>query len=227
MMKNKPLRLITVLSLSGMALSLTAWAIAPNPGQSRQATQTDGAKRQTLREIARDRDVEVEVPEMESTTQYGELRILAKQAEAIVVGRIINQESFFDGDDHIVTTYRLDIQRVLKHTKLNGPLGAGDEPPAPLVTPLKVARPGGMVLINGHRASRNLKGSEALTSGSDALLFLWWSPAYKAYTLAGGISGAFLIDWELRLRPLGSRPGMLKYNHATLDAVIAEVLATQ
>ena len=226
-MKNKLLRLVTVLTLSGMALSLTAWAIASNAQQGGPATQTDGAKRQTLRDIARNRDVEVEVSEGENSAEYGDLRLLAKHAEAIVVGRLINEASSFDGDDHIITTYSLDIQRVLKHTKLNAPLGAGDEPPAPLVTPLKFVRPGGIVMVNGHRASRRLKGSEPLQPSRDVLLFLWWSPAYKAYTLAGGVSGAFLIDGELRLKPLASKRGMLKYDGGTLDAIIDEVLATQ
>lgn len=223
-MKNKLMRLVTVLTLSGIALSLTAWAIAQ---KGEPVTQRDGTKRQTLRDIARERDVEIDVAEGENSTEYGDLRLLTKHAEAIVVGRVISEESSFDGDDHIITTYQLAIQRVLKHTKLNGPLGAGDEPPAPLSTSLKFVRPGGSVLVNGHRASRRSKGTEALQPSRDVLLFLWWSPSYKAYTLAGGVSGAFLIDAELRIRPLASKRTMLRYDGSTLDSIIDEVLATQ
>jgi hypothetical protein len=221
-MKNRLLRFVTVLTLSGMALSLTVCAIALDPQQAGQAVQRDGAKRQTLRDIARDRDIEVEGSEEKNSAEYSDLRLLTKHAEAIVVGRVIKEESSFDGDDHIITAYRLDVQRVLKHTKLHAPLGVGNEPPAALVTPLKFVRPSGIVLVNGHRASRKLKSSEAIQPSSDVLLFLWWSPAYKAYTLAGGVSGAFLIDGDLRLRPLASKRGMLEYG-GTLEAVIDEV----
>lgn len=223
-MKNKVLRLVTLITLSGIALSLTAWAIAQ---KGEPVTQRNGTKRQTLRDIARERDVEVEAAEGENDAEYSDLSLLAKHAEAIVVGRVISEESSFDGDDHIITTYQLNIQRVLKHTKLNGPLGAGDEPPAPLGSSLKLVRPGGSVMVNGHRATRKSKGTEALQPSRDVLLFLWWSPSFKAYTLAGGPSGAFLIDAELRLRPLTSKPKLLKYDGSTLESVIAEVLATQ
>lgn len=83
----------------------------------------------------------------------------------------------------------------------------------------------GAVLVNGRRATSKLKGSEPLKPGRDFLLFLWWSPAYKAYTLAGGVSGAFLIESEQRLRPLGSKPGMRKYGGSGLQTLIDEVLS--
>lgn len=226
-MKNRLLRALTVLTLSGLVLSLAAWAIASSAPQDKQPSQADRTKPKSLREIARERDVDADVPEMENTAEYNDLRVLARDAEAIVIGRVIDEESTFDGEDHIVTSYRLEVQSVLKHTKLNGPLGVGDEAPAPLVTPLKLARPGGVVQVGGRRAALKLKGSEPLKPGRDFVFFLWWSPAYKAYTLAGGVSGAFLIDMDQRLKPLGSKAGMRKYDGGRLQAVIDEVSANQ
>lgn len=224
-MKIGSIRMMTVLALSGIAFSLAVWATASERQQGSPVSQTDRAKRKTLRDIARDRDVEIEVPDLENSVEYGDFGLLASHAEAIVVGRLIEEQSAFDGDDHIVTTYSLNVYRVIKDIKLNAPLSVGDEPPAPLLTPMRFVRPGGTVLVNGHRASRKLKGSEPLKTGNDVLLFLWWSPAYKAYTLAGGLSGALLIDQDLRLKSLSSKRGMLKYNGNSLDAVIDEVLA--
>jgi hypothetical protein len=223
---NMLMRTLAVLSLSGLAL-LTTWAIGSSAQPKTQATQPVGTKLNTLREIAKERDVEVEVPEMESTTEYEDLGLLAKQAEAIVVARLIDEESAFDGDDHILTSCRLDVQRVLKQTQLNAPLGIEAELPAPLVGPLKVVRPGGVVVVNGRRATSRLKGSEKLKPGRQFLFFLWWSPAYKAYTLAGGVSGVFLIEADQRVKPLGLKEGMRKYEGNNVQAVIDGVLTPQ
>lgn len=227
-MKNKILRSVTLITLTGLVLSLTAWAISSVPQRDAQATQQTGSPRpKTLRDLARERDIEVEAPLSETHVEYGDFRLLAKHAEAIIVGRITEEKSSFEGDNYIVTNYQLDVQRVLKLTRLNGPLREGQEPPAPLVTPLKLARIGGVVEVNGHRASQKLKGSEPLKPGSDFLLFLWWSTNHKAYILAGGVSGAFLIDGEQHLKPLGREPGIRKYDGRTLQVVIDEILANQ
>jgi hypothetical protein len=226
-MTNKILRSVMVLTLAGLALSLTAWAIASAPQQGGQAAQNAGQKRKTLRDIARERDVEFEVSAEELDNEYSDLRHLAKDAEAIIIGRITDEESSFSSDDHIVTAYQLDVLRVIKDTRLNAPLMSGQEPPAPLVTPLKLVRTGGTVLVNGHRATGRLKGAERLKPGNDYLLFLWWGPNSKAYMLAGGVSGAFLIDGEQRLSPLGSMKGMLKHKGGDLQAVVDEVTANQ
>src|SRR5215213_1558641 len=112
-MTNKLLRSVTVLTLAGLASSLTAWAIASAPRQGGQVTQTEGRKRKTLRDVARERDVEFEVSAEELNNEYSDLRLLAKHAEAIIIGRITDEESSFSSDDHIVTAYRLDVLRVI------------------------------------------------------------------------------------------------------------------
>ena len=99
--------------------------------------------------------------------------------------------------------------------------------PAPLVTPLKFVREGGAVNVNGHRVSKKLKGSEALRAGQDYALFLHWSREFKAYFLAGGVSGAFLIEDGSRVKPLGADKGLLRHDGQSLEALVAEVLAAQ
>ena len=226
-MKNKIIRSLTFLTLAGIILSLTAWAIASSRHQNSAATQADSPRRKSLHEIAQARDVEIDVPELENMIEYEDIRILAKHAQAIVIAQLTDEESAFDGGDHILTSYRLNVQSVLKPTELNAPLGVGDESPAPLVTPVKLVRPGGVVMVGGHRANSKLKGSEPLKPGGRFLLFLWWSPSYKAYTLAGGVSGAFLIGPDQHLKPLGSKAGIRKYDGDHLQAVLDEVLTSR
>lgn len=227
-MKKRLLRPVTLIALTAAALSLTAWAIASAPRQSPQAAQTGETKRKTLRDIARERDVEIQATEGELDGEYDDLHRLAKHAEAIVVARVTDaQSSFGDGGDYIHTTYNLDVLRVVKDTQLNAPLMAGQEPPAPLMTPLKLVRPGGTVMVNGHRATQALQGGDRLKPGNDFLLFLWWSPNFKTYLLAGGISGAFLVNADQSLSPLGTKAGMLKHKGGGLQAVIDEILAAR
>lgn len=224
-MKTKLLRSVTITTLAGLALSLTAWAIASTPAQ---APQTDKTKRKTLRDLAHERDVDVQELEDERSVEYEDLRTLAKHAEAIVVARVTDvQSSFTDGGDYIITTYQLDVRRVVKEMHLSAPLMADQPQPAPLSTPLKLVRPGGTVLVNSYRATQALKGGDHFKTGKDLLLFLWWSPAYNSYTLAGGVSGAFLVDGGQRLSPLGTKAGMLKYKGGGLQAVIDEILTAQ
>jgi len=219
-MKKRLLRPVTLLILTAAALSLTAWAIASAPRQSPQAAQTDETKRKTLRDIARERDVEL-VSHSEDEAEYADLRSLARDAEAIVVGRVTTAEAAFDGDNAIVTNYSVEVERVVKDTKLNAPLKAGQPQPAPLVTPLKLVRAGGEVSVNGHRASQRFEG-ESLAAGGEYVLFLWWSPSSNAYYLAGGSSGGVLVR-DGRVEPLG-KSAKPKFAGRGLESFLSEVL---
>jgi hypothetical protein len=224
-MKNRLLRPVTLLALTAAALSLAAWGIASTARPPAQAAQTDETKRKTLRELARERDVELE-SHSESEAEYDDARQLARAAEAIVVGRVSAAEAAFDGDNSIITTYSVEVERVIKDTQLKAPLRAGQPQPAPLATPLKLMRAGGEVNINGHRASQRFEG-KTLAAGNRYLLFLWWSPYFNAYYLAGGSSGAFLLDGAQHLSPLGSKAGLLRYRGGRLEATLDEILADQ
>jgi hypothetical protein len=224
-MKNRLLRPVTLIALTAAALSLTAWAIASAPRQSPQAAQTDETKRKTLRELARERDVEL-VSHSEDEVEYTDMRSLARAAEAIVVGRVTSAEAAFGGENSIVTTYTVEVERIIKDTQLNAPLLADQQPPAPLTTPLKLVRSGGEVRVNGHRASHRFAG-ETLAAGDEYVLFLWWSPSSNAYYLAGGSSGAFLVGADERVSPVGTMAGMLRHRGDELQAVIDEILAAQ
>jgi hypothetical protein len=81
------------------------------------------------------------------------------------------------------------------------------------------------VNVNGHRVSTKLKGSELLTAGKDYVLFLEWSPAFNSYLLMGGSSGAFLIQDNSKIKPLGSEKGLLQHEAKDLEAFIHEVLS--
>ncbi len=222
-MKNRLLRPVTLIALTVAALSLTAWAIASAPRQETQAAQTGETKRKTLRELARERDAE-RVTYSEDEAEYDDVRRLARAAEAIVVGRVSAAEAGFSSDDYITTTYSVEVERIIKDAKLNAPLLPDQPQPAPLATPLKLIRTGGEVRVNGHRASHRFEG-KTLAVGDEYILFLWWSPSGNAYYLAGGSSGAFQVDWEQHVSPLGTKAGMLKHKGGELQAVIDEILA--
>lgn len=184
-------------------------------------------KRKTLREIGRERDIEVPVPNLEFNREYSNLSSLAKDSTAIVLGQITKERSSFDGDDHIITTYTVDVQRVLKDATSTMPLGANDASPLPLTPSLKFVRPGGVANVNGHHVSQKLNGSELLKEGKQYVLFLRWSPAFKSYHLMGGSSGAFLVKDE-RITPLGSEKEFkLKHSGTDLETFISEVLNVQ
>jgi hypothetical protein len=185
--------------------------------------QDENRKRKTLREVGKEREVEKLVPNLEHNKEYNNLASLATNSTAIVVARITKEVSSFDSDDYINTTYTLDVQRVLKDITSTTPLGPNDARPLPLTSPLKIVRAGGVVYVNGHRVSEKLKGSELLTSGKRFVLFLRWSPAFKSYHLMGGASGAFLVQDDQQIKPLGSE---LKLRDGSLDleTFIVEVM---
>lgn len=219
-MNNRLLRPMTLLALTAAALSLTAWAIASAPRQSQQAAQTDETKRKTLRDIARERDVEL-VSHSEDEAEYDDLPQLARAANAIVVGRVSTAEAAFGGENSIVTTYSVEVERIIKDTQLKTPLLPDQPQPAPLATPLKLVRAGGEVRVNGHRVSHRFEG-ETLAAGDEYVLFLWWSPSSNAYYLAGGSSGAVLVR-DGRVKPLG-KSAKPKFAGRDLESFLNEVL---
>jgi hypothetical protein len=81
--------------------------------------------------------------------------------------------------------------------------------------------------VNGHRVAKTLKGSEGLKTGQSYILFVHWSRDFKAYRLAGGMSGAVLVEPELLVRPLGSEKGVTRLRGTRLDTFLEEVLADQ
>ncbi|HEY9401044.1 MAG TPA: hypothetical protein VIQ24_00020 [Pyrinomonadaceae bacterium] len=223
-MKKKLLRSLTLLTFLVAALSVTVWAFSLI---NQQPSKAENNSRKTLRDRARERDVEEDVPDAELNVEYASAGLLARHAEAIVIGQIAAEESSFDGDDHLATTYQVNVKQILKDVKLGAPLPAGEQSPAPLMTPLKIARPGGLLYVNGHKVSKKLRGSDALKVGKDYVFFLWWSPAYRAYTLAGGVSGAFSIENDLTIKSLGSKDGMMSYNGSRLQALVDEIHSAQ
>lgn len=223
-MRKKLLRSLTALTLIAAAFSITSWALSLL-GQRQGHPQSSGAeksKRKTLREIARERNVEV-ISHVESETEYDDMQSLAKAANAIVVGRVASAEPSFDGDDQIITTYQVEVQRVLRDATSEVPVLPGWTAPTPLTPTIKLVRYGGVIEVNGHKASAKAEGQESLIVGKNYVLFLWWSPSFKAYDLAGGNSGAVSVDSDQRVRPLG-KAAKVKYRDFNVEAFINEVL---
>lgn len=209
-MKKTVVSVVTLFALLAFIFSVVAFSgsVATPPQSSANSNQ---ARPKKLREIAMERDVEVEGVS-ESHSEYPTLEDLTKGAAAIVYGRIIDSKSFFDesGDpileygELITTEYTVDVLRVLKDKTLDTLPPPERAQPAPLYTPLKIARNGGVVDVNGHRAAVKVKGYDSLKPGKQYVFFLFWSPDYKAYVLAGGISGAVMVNDDLSLKPLAS-----------------------
>lgn len=211
-------------------------AIAVGVASQREAAKFPAANQQRpkkLREIAMERDVEV--PGLEENSEYYEysdVAELAKEARAIVYGRIVERNSYFDDSAHptehgtiIMTTYTVEVLRVLKDkTEELKSMLPPDKPAAPLKTPLKITRNGGVVYVNGHRASMKVKGFEEINPGQEYVFFLFWSSAYKSYSLAGNISGVIVVNYDSSLRSLASSEKMkTKVRGMTLESLINQI----
>jgi hypothetical protein len=200
-----------LIGLTVFSVIAVGWAVSQGSQQGTATLANAGQTRpKKLREIAMERDIEVEGVS-ESHGEYATFESLRKEARAIVYGRILTATSFFDESgapiergENITTEYTVDVLRVLKDATLDV-IPSPDRPVAvPLRTPLKIARNGGVVSLNGHRASVKVKGFEDLNPGKQYVFFLYWSRSYNAYILAGGISGAVMVNDDLTLKPLGS-----------------------
>ena len=191
----------------------------------------DKGRPKSLKQRALERDVEVEST-AESNIGSVDLPTLASGASAIILGKITNTKSFFDesGDarleygDIITTEYDVEVQRIFKNTTLERMPAADKLAPAALTTPLKIARNGGVVDVNGHKAAVKVKGYEALLPGHQYVFFLNWSPDYKAYVLGYGIFGAVAVDENKSLRPLaGNEEIKSSFRKLNLDTLAAEI----
>jgi hypothetical protein len=197
------------------------------------SAQSPSAKKERpkkLREIAMERDVEVEGVDGSHHLTYVTMESIKQDASAIVYGRIINSRSFFDPSgapieqgENITTEYTVEVLRVLRDRTWETMPNPGRPAPEPLTTPLTIARNGGVVLVNGHRASVKVKGYEALSPGKYYVFFLFWSSNYKAYVLAHGIFSVVMVNEDSSLEPLASSKEM----QAELRGVKLEDLLAQ
>jgi hypothetical protein len=166
---------ITVLSASLLNKPLNK----PQEQTAQEVSQNVHSK--TLRDVVQERDVEVEATSC--LGEFSDLASLTKASSTIVVGRIIDTQSFFskDGSD-ISTKYTLDVDRILKAE-------------GPISTPFEFIGFGGVVEVNGHRAIYKKKGFDQLIKGKRHVFFLQWRPKDNIYILSGGaVSGVFSID---------------------------------
>lgn len=202
------------------------------PAASTQVSSTQEKVRpKSLKERALERDVEVESTS-ESDLPAATLPVLTKGSSAIILGKIKDAKSFFDESGHpvleygdiITTEYDIDVLRVLKNTTLERMPPAGMLGPAPVSTPLKIARNGGVVQVNGHKAAVKVRGYEALVPGREYVFFLNWSPDYKAYVFSYGIFSAVAVDEKKSLKPLANNEELRsRFSKLNLDTLAAEI----
>jgi hypothetical protein len=223
-MKKILVRSTSVYIFLALAFSITAWSVSltNRQAETKMSQNVNSEQRKSMRQRVQERDVEVELVATEDNAQKSSIQSLKKNAIAIIVGHIAEENSYFDGDDGIVTNYSVEIQRVLKDNTSNWPY-LGFTPPTPLTSPLKVIRDGGEVHVNGHRASMKLEGSEMLKPNKDYVLFLRWSPDFKAYRPVGGVSGFFVVE-DSRIKPVGSKKEIKKHDGAALQTFVDEIL---
>jgi hypothetical protein len=230
-MRKKALRPTALATLLAATLSITA--LAASFVLRRGSAQTPAAaqvREKKPRDIARERDWETE-GSSESHGEYASLEKMTRGADAIVYGRIVESRSFWDESGHplehgenITTEYTVEIHRVLKDATPSITPEPGKPRPATVTTPLIIARNGGVVYENGHRASVKVKQYELLNPGRDYVFFLDWSPDFKAYILAGGASGAVLVNEDLSLKPLAKSTAIKeKLRGVDLESLVAAV----
>jgi hypothetical protein len=246
---NKQAMLLRSLSIGVLVCALTFLSLVsaraifesyrePGPTQNaatgpstHASSAQDKARPKSLKERALERDVEVEST-AESDLAAANLPALTSGSSAIVVGKIKDAKSFFDESGHplleygdiITTEYDVEVLRVLKNTTLERMPPAGILGPAPVTTPLKIARNGGVVQVNGHKAAVKIKGYEALVPGREYVFFLNWSPDYKAYVFSYGLSGAVAVDAKRSLRPLADNEELRSsFSKLNLDTLAAEI----
>ncbi len=228
-MKERFLTRSTLFTLVAVTFATLAVSLLQRQ-QVAKSADVGQIKQKKLRERVVERDVEVEGVS-ESHSEYSTFDDLVSDAGAIVYGRIIDSHSFFDQSGHpmeygeiITTEYGIHVHRVLRDRPMKS-IPSPDKPaPAPLTTPLKIARNGGVVMVNGHRAAVKVKGYENLELGRDYIFFLFWSPDYKAYVLAGGISGAVLVNDDMSLKALASsKEVQARVRTLRLEALIDQI----
>ena len=217
------LRAMTISTVLAVVLATTVLSVSLVQQPSGSAAAAKKGEPQSLRATAQQRDVEVLLTDTELNAEYSSIESLNKDAIAVVVGTVTSEQSSFDGDEFIITTYAVDVKNILKDAISEKSYPATSAPPAPLVSPLKVVRPGGELKVNGHRAVMKLAGAELLKANKDYVMFLRWSPEFQAYLPLGGISGVFLIQGDNKLKPLGVNDRIKKYDGLDLHRLAGEI----
>ncbi|HEX5734444.1 MAG TPA: hypothetical protein VF131_16530 [Blastocatellia bacterium] len=215
-MIKKISRLLTIVTLLGIAFVSAGWFLGGAQSQHRQSKDVDvlsGVPQKSLREIARERDVEFEsFPEI---AEFNDLSSLARSSKVIVLGRIIKAESEFTKSGHdIETIYSVDVQQVLKSDSR-------------VEFPLRFVNYGGTVYSNGHKATVKVKGIEALKIGNDYIFFLALNSNSDRYVLEGGMSSVFRVKDNARVYSLASHDEnklRLNYNGTDLQEFINQLL---
>lgn len=181
----------------------------------------------SLREVAQERDVEESVRSSEFDWER-DLDAVAQSSEVVILGKISDIKTSFDGDNWLRTDYTVDVQSILQPFTSKIPMELYALPGISFGNSLKMSRSGGSTIVNGHKVTQKNSGQEDLVKGKTYVFFLDWSPAYEAYAPVGGISGIVLVTDDLTVKPLASesksKKANFKYNDVNLNLFIEQVL---
>lgn len=229
-MKKKVLNSMTLLTVLAVTVGALTVSLVQRHG-SAQSPNVSQAQQKNVRDRAKQGDVEVPGSSGHDLA-YTTRAHLESGSRAIVYGRIVDSKSFFDESggpvqygELITTEYLVEVLRVLKDTTLESMPPPGKAVPAPLITPLKIARNGGVVNVNGHRAAVKVKGFDALNTGKEYVFFVNWSADYKAYILTAGIFGVVRVNGDLSLGPVDDSSDKMKseFRGIDLDSLANEI----
>ena len=107
-MRKRSIRSLTLLTLFTTACLGSVCVVSFIYAQSGQQPHVQTEKWKTLRDVAQERDAEV-IANIETETEQSDLRALAKNSNAIVLGRITEAHSSFTDDGNF--TFISDILR--------------------------------------------------------------------------------------------------------------------
>ncbi len=215
-LKKHYINILTLfIAFSFVILSLGYSAFSGKVG-AQESPGKNPPKRKTLRQIAQERDIDIST-QRESEVEYS-LEELTR-SEAIIQGRIINTETTLS-DDSISTTYTIETQRVVKPFTSAVPLDIyqlmNKAVPEPINNEFKITRPGGSMVVNGHRINGIRASEHQLNQNESYMFFLTWSGDLATYVLVGGISGIVLVQDDLQIIPLATSKDVKQSNEAFL-----------
>jgi hypothetical protein len=178
-------------------------AVASRGTTGHTASQTAAeSEYKPLRALLRDMDLDVSGERTCMEAPPDDLAALAGKSLAVVVGRIVDVRSEFDGDDGVVSFYKVAVDRVVKNPPPSIPVASGRGEIDPIADTLTFRRLSGAVSENGHTLKVRLPGDERVTAGKNVVLFLKWDPRLSIYFPVADTAGIFLVDDAERVEPV-------------------------
>jgi hypothetical protein len=218
--KSTALLFALVASVAGLSA-----AVASRGPTTHKASQTAAdSEYKPLRALLRDRDLDVSGERTCMEAPPESFAALASESLAVVVGRIADVRSEFDGDDGVVSFYRVAVDRVVKNPPPSITVARGRGEIDPIADTLTFTRLSGTVSENGHTLKVRLPGDERVTEGKKVILFLRWDPKRAIYFPVADAAGIFLVDDAERVEPVLTRLASKYAESSTLDDFVRRIV---